>query len=209
MSQAELLLRRPITTVMPGIWGPRPPSRAEVLKVAARHHGHEPALVAAFLLSEQRDQSGLEDAKDYASATSLMAHNASLGLGQVVVSTATRHKLLSDAISNETMRNSSHAKTARLLIDDALNIFAVAKYLRIVADEGARRGIGKLPVTQSAYPGIDMSAYGRRFAALPADNIRALGSEYTSRAWDDVVSVGWGEFVFEAYRDVKAARVLP
>ncbi|NNB96207.1 hypothetical protein HI113_20120 [Corallococcus exiguus] len=207
--QAELLLKRPITTVMPGIWGPHPPSRAEVLKVAARLHGHEPALVAAFLLSEQRDQSGLEDAKDYASATSPVEHNASLGLGQVVVSTATRHSLLSDAISSGTMLHSSHAKTARLLIDDALNIFAVAKYLRILADEAARRSIGGLPVTQSTYPGINMGAYGRRFAALPADNIRALGSEYTSRAWDDVLSVGWGEFVYEAYRDVKAARVFP
>jgi hypothetical protein len=138
-----------------------------------------------------------------------MAHNASLGLGQVVVSTATRNALLSDAISSKTMQHASHAKIARLLIDDALDIFSAAKYLRIVADEGSKRDIGKLPNTKAAFPRIDMPSYARRSTALPADNIRALGSEYTSRAWDDVLSPGWGEFVHEAYLDVKAARVFP
>lgn len=206
--QAELMLKRPITTVMPDVWGPTPPQRSDLIAVAAKQYGHEPVLVAAFLLAEQRDQSGLEDAKDYASATSIALHNASLGLGQVVVSTATRHSLLSDLISDATMKHSSHAKTARLLTDDVLNIFASAKYLRIVADAGAKIDLTKLPATKAKYPGIVLSAYSRRFAALPRDNIRALGSEYTSRAWDDNLSPGWDDFVYEAYLDVKKARTF-
>ncbi len=39
------------------------------------------------------------------------------------------------------------------------------------------------------------------------DNIRALGSEYTSSPWDDRVSGGWGYFVFEAYKDIKSSEV--
>jgi hypothetical protein len=33
-----------------------------------------------------------------------------------------------------------------------------------------------------------------------------LGSEYTSRPWDDVLSPGWGDFVYAAYRDVENAQ---
>jgi hypothetical protein len=207
--QAELMLKRPVTTVMPDVWGSTPPQRWDVIGQAAKTYGHEPALVAAFLLAEQRDQSGLEDAKDYASASSIVSHNASLGLGQVVVSTAKNNFLLSDLVFDETLKHSSHAKTARLLTDDVLNIFAAAKYLRIVEDEGTKIGGAGLTRTQTKFPGIVWSAYAVRFTKLPPDNIRALGSEYTSRAWDDVLSPGWGDFVYEAYLDVKKAVLSP
>ena len=178
-----------------------------MIKVAARRYALEPELVAAFLLAEQRDQSQLEDAKDVASAVNA-GHNASLGLGQVVISTARNNRLFSDALSDQTVTVAGHAKIARLLTDDVLNIFAAAKYIRQVGNEGAARDIGRLRRTRAAYPGINMRTYGQPSARWPADNIRALGSEYTSRAWDDNLSEGWGYFVYEAYRDVRASGVF-
>ena len=65
-----------------------------------------------------------------------------------------------------------------------------------MADAGAKADIKKLPATKAKFPGIVLSAYSRRGVALPPDNIRALGSEYTSRAWDDRLSPGWGDFVY-------------
>jgi hypothetical protein len=40
------------------------------------------------------------------------------------------------------------------------------------------------------------------------DNIRALVQKYTSRAWDDNLSPGWGDFVLAATRDVKRSNVF-
>lgn len=41
-----------------------------------------------------------------------------------------------------------------------------------------------------------------------ADNIRALGSEYTSKPWDDKKLGGWGDFVYVAFQDIVAAGYL-
>ncbi len=92
-----------------------------------------------------------------------------------------------------------------LLASDEFNIFAVAKYLRLVADRGVEAG-RTLPLrdTRREYPGLDFAAYAINSRDWPADNIRALGSEYTSRAWDDRLVAAWGTFVYEAYLDVTA-----
>ena len=63
-----------------------------------------------------------------------------------------------------------------------------------------------LPDTVAAFPGIDFAAYGRDGSAWPPDNVAALGSEYTSRAWDDRVTA-WGNFVREAWNDMNAAGI--
>ncbi len=183
--QALLVLMRPITTVMPEVWGPLPPTRADVIVAASRYYGHEPALVAAFLLAEQRDQTALEDTEAYTVATSIAMQNTALGLGQLAISTAARTGLLSDAICERTLKHSSHPVIARLLTDDALNIFATARYLRLLATE-----------TQP-------------FMTLPALTIRALGIEYTRKPWDEEAFPCWGDFVYEAYKDVKASRIFP
>ncbi|MFO5890474.1 EamA family transporter, partial [Klebsiella pneumoniae] len=44
--------------------------------------------IGAIILAEQRDQTRDEDAKDYQAAVSIKSANTSIGLGQVVVSTA-------------------------------------------------------------------------------------------------------------------------
>ncbi|MDP5185489.1 DUF4157 domain-containing protein [Blastococcus sp. BMG 814] len=100
--QAELLLRRPIASVETRSYEGDLPSRAQVMTAAAGAHGLHAALVAAFILAEQRDQSQAEDAKDYQGATSLLQGNTSIGLGQVVVSTARNRDLFADLVSAPT-----------------------------------------------------------------------------------------------------------
>jgi len=94
------------------------------------------------------------------------------------------------------------------LTSDELNLFAVARYARKVANNGAKITLATLPQTQAEFPGIMMLDYAKNSMAWPRDNIRALGSEYTSRAWDDRLSVGWGDFVLDAYDDVKGSGVF-
>lgn len=205
--QAELLVGQPISTTMPEIYGGAPPSRADVIRAAAARYNLQPELVTAFILAEQRDQSKNEDAKDYTAATSIKQANTSIGLGQVVISTAQRNDLFSDLVSSRTQAGMKHNDVARVLADDTFNIFAVAKYIRQIADQGAHTPIASLPKTQSAYPNINMTDYSGNSSRWSADNVRALGSEYTSRAWDDKVT-GWGDFVQEAYQDVRRSNVF-
>jgi hypothetical protein len=204
--QAELFLRQPISTVDPASYAGRIPSRAQVIEAAARQNNLDPALLAGFLLAEQRDQSANEDAKDYVGAT--RGVNTSIGLGQVVISTARRNDLFRDLLSPGTRGALSDTQTARLLASDEFNIFAAARYIRQVADEGSRLGSTAVPGTRNTYPGLDLGAYRGHSSTWPRDNIRALGSEYTSRAWDDNLSQGWGNFVLSAYDDVRASRVF-
>jgi Domain of unknown function (DUF4157) len=214
--QAELLLRRPIASVESGSYQGKLPSRAQVITAAARAHNLHGALVAAFILAEQRDQSQAEDAGDYQGATSIMRGDTSIGLGQVVVSTARSRDLFADLVSDPTRRryglNRSSGlgqeATARLLASDEYNIFAVARYIRKVADQGATKSLSSLPNTAASFPGIVLAAYAGNSSTWPDDNIRAIGSEYTSKAWDDRLVLDWAEFVFQAYRDVVATGVL-
>lgn len=206
--QAELLLKQRITSVDLDSYAGQIPSRAQVIAGAAKLHMLKPQHVAAFLLAEQRDQSKNEDAKDYLGATSRIAKgNTSIGLGQVVVSTAQKNDLFQDLLSPGAMKDLDHNAVAKLLASDEFNIIAAARYIRKVADDGAKISISALPQTQTAFPGIDMPAFAADSSTWPDDNLRALASEYTSKAWDDVVSPGWAFFVYEAYKDVLASGV--
>jgi hypothetical protein len=201
LGQARRLVGLPINSVVPQSYLRGLPSRAAVMRAAGRVYRLDPALIAGFILAEQRDQSRNEDAVDYASAVHPLArHNSSIGLGQVVVTTAQRHDLFSRLLG--TVRLSlDRNQVAELLVSEEFNIFAVAKYIRLTADGAAGRTRQQLPNTVAAFPRIDFAAYARPSEAWPEDNIRALGSEYTSTAWDDRVT-GWGFFVFEAWRDM-------
>lgn len=90
-------------------------------------------------------------------------------------------------------------------MSEEFNIFAVARYLRITANGAVRHTPRSLPETTAKFPGIDFGLYGGPSAAWPVDNVKALGSEYTSRPWDDRLSPGWGDFVHEAYKDIKSS----
>ncbi len=194
--QAKLVLRRPLTTLMPTIWGPLPPARAELIAVAARQYGQEPALLAALLLAEQRDQSAQEEAKHYARAAE-GAPSSFLGLGQVALPALTHHALLSEVLAPEVLRHASPLHLARLLADDALNIMASAKYLRIVTQ------------AHPPPPPPPEEADADRDGTPPENPLHALAARYTGRAREPSRAATWGHFVHEAYCDVKAARVFP
>lgn len=215
--QAELLLNQPVSSTMTDVYGGRLPSRADVIRAAAARYNLDPRLLGAIILAEQRDQSQREDAKDYTAATSMMQGNTSIGLGQVVISTAQRNDLFSDLMSASTRSNLSHDDYARLLADDTVNIFAAAKYIRQVADQAATAPPEVQARFRNYFPGVDFSRYRENSAAWPLANIQSLGSEYTSAPWDVpkpgktpafVDSPGWGYFVGEAYRDVDAGGVF-
>lgn len=214
--QAELLLRQPVSTTMPESYAGQLPSRADVIRAAAARYNLEPQLIAAIILAEQRDQTQNEDAKDYTGATSLAGANTSIGLGQVVISTARRGDLFSDLISADSRGGLSHSELAGLLADDTANIFAVSKYIRTVADAANAAPPEVRARFQSYFPGVDFDKFRGHSSTWPIQNVRALGSEYTSAPWDNrpgnnppyVDSPGWGNFVGEAYRDVQASRVF-
>lgn len=205
--QAQLLLKQPISSLVPYSYAGKIPSRAQTMEAAASLYNLHGALIAGFVLAEQRDQSANEDAKDYQAAISILQKNTSIGLGQVVISTVQRNDLFKDLLSAAFYRNLTHNQIAMLLTSDEFNIFAAARYLRLTADAGSRMSPAALPNTHATYPGLDMAAYGRNSRTWPEANIAALGSEYTSRPWDDVVT-GWGSFVLECYRDAVASGVF-
>src|SRR5206468_2323874 len=127
---------------------------------------------------------------------------------QVVVSTAKNNDLFADLLSPALRGSLTQDKIADLLDSNEFNILAVARYIRKVADDGSKKAIASLPNTQAEYPKINMAAYAGNSSTGPDDNLPALGSEYTSEAWDDQLVPGWGESVFEAYKDVKASGVF-
>lgn len=215
--QAELFLRQPVSSSMPEIFGGQMPSRADVIRAAAEKYNLDPRMVAGIILAEQRDQSQLEDAKDYTAATSIKQANTSIGLGQVVISTAQNNDLFSDLIDVQTKNRLSHDDYARLLADDMVNIFATAKYIRLVADKAATAPPEVKARFESSFPGIDFSKFKENSSNWSEANIQALGSEYTTSAWDVpkpdknppfVDSPGWGYFVGEAYKDVDSSGVF-
>lgn len=199
LSQAQTVARQPISTLFPHAYRGSPPLRSCVMWAAGNVHDLQPELIAAVILAEQRDQSRNEDAKDYIGATSLMQVNTSIGLGQIVVSTARSNDLFADILSSAVRSRLSHNSIATLLASDEFNIFATARYIRIVANAASGISISTLPNTLSSFPGINMSGYALHSRHWPVDNVRALASEYTSRAWDDRLVVAWGDFVADAF----------
>lgn len=203
--QATLLLRQPISSIVPHSYFGNVPSRADVIKAAAAAYNLHGAAVAAFLLAEQRDQTSNEDAKDYQAGVTIS--NTSIGLGQVVISTAKNNDLFSDLLREKVRKELFNHQIAMLLASDEFNIFAAAKYIRKTATTGAGFTAARLPNTVSRWPNVDFPKYAQNSRNWPDDNIAALGAEYTSTPWDDKVSA-WGDFVLEAYRDIVASGVF-
>lgn len=184
---------------VPDAYPGNPPSRAKVMSAAARKYDLTPQLIGAIILAEQRDQTRDEDAKDYQAAVSIKSANTSIGLGQVVVSTAIKYELFTDLLGQPVRRGLSRKAVATLLASDEFNIFATARYIRYVANLASQQDLRKLPKTRGAFPSIDLRAYAGNPRNWPRDNVRALASEYTSRPWDDNLSPGWPMFVDDAY----------
>jgi hypothetical protein len=213
IGQAKLVLQQDIATSNRGAYGASLPSRLQVIRAAATTHRLEPELIGAIILAEQRDQSKREDASDFQGAV-MAKHGTSIGLGQVEVATARNQNLFADLISPSMqtwLKGKTDATTvsiAELLASDEFNIFAVARFLRGLANDGSTHNINTLPNTKAWTGPIDMALYAQHSSTWTEDHIKLIGSEYTTKPWDDVCSEGWGEFVLEAYHDVKAASVF-
>ncbi|MBE0958865.1 hypothetical protein IH773_25995, partial [Escherichia coli] len=106
LNQAQTLVGQPISTLFPDAYPGNPPSRAKVMSAAARKYDLTPQLIGAIILAEQRDQTRDEDAKDYQAAVSIKSANTSIGLGQVVVSTAIKYELFTDLLGQPVRRGS-------------------------------------------------------------------------------------------------------
>lgn len=206
LGQAQQLVCQPVSTIMGYAYRNEPPSRSLVMSAAGRVHRIEPALVGAIILAEQRDQTANEDAAEYGAAVSILGSNTSIGLGQVVVSTARRHDLFRDfGISASAIPSRF---VASLLASDDVNIFASAKYIRLVADMASRLPRSSQSAILEHFPGLNMAAYAGHSSTWPFDNVRALGMEYTSRPWDNsMMSAGWGDFVAMGYETLKSGSV--
>ncbi len=207
--QAEALFLQPVQTQIPEAYGGTIPTRAQVIRAAARAYDLEPELVAAVILAEQRDQSRNEDAADYQAAV-WAGRSSSVGLGQVTTRTAQRSNLFADLVHApyEAQLTGGHVpngEVARLLSSDELNIFATARYIREVADLAASKTPGSLPRTEAMLAGTPLSNYAHHSSGWTDAQILLLGSEYTSSPFDDRIFEGWGRFVLEAYRDVQGS----
>ena len=211
--QAKVLFGQHIQTEIPeGYYSRDLPTRIQVVRAAAEAYQLEPELVAAIILTEQRDQSLNEDAADFQS-NDWLGHNSSIGLGQVAVNTAEKHDLFSDVIGDKT----KSFNTNLLLASDEFNIFATAKYLRIVADMGGKLANGG-PYAPSykfflpGYPPIrtkDLAVLLEHSSKWPTNAYIALiGSEYTSEPFDQRHLYSYGIAVVEAYNDVKKAGIF-
>jgi hypothetical protein len=217
--QVAVLFGQEIATGYPSAYGANIPQRIQVVRAAAEKHNLEPELVAAIILAEQRDQSLREDVADWYSG-------GSLGLGQIQPKTAKDYRLFEDLISysplytEELAFNRSKIITTTtntpgpldseipyLLASDEFNIFAVAKYLRVLADYAAELDINSesLKNTRDEYKSIDLHLYSLHSSSWTDDHIRLIASEYTSKPFDDDLRPLWGEFVLEAYKDVKGS----
>lgn len=214
VNQVRLLFQQPIVTSAPEAYDDPLPTRAQLVRSAAAAHNLGPEIVAAIILAEQRDQSRREDAADYNGAVYGGRRGASVGIGQVTIKTATMYDLFADLVAPSLREGLSSAtrvqtiRTANMLSSDDLSIFAVARYIRIVANVGASKDISSLPNTASAYGNLNLSLYGGHSSHWTEQHVGLLGSEYTSEPFDDGLRPGWGEFVREAYRDVLAAHVF-
>jgi hypothetical protein len=200
--QAELMLRRPITSAMADSYGGRLPSRGQVVASAAHIHRLDPCLLAAFLLAEQRDQSRNEDAAEYLAAVSMMRADTSVGLGQIRISAVPRLDLFADLLSRSTRESLGSKEIATLLVSDEFNIFATARYIRALADSLSMRREADIPRTVVAFPGIVLADYAKNSAEWPDGNVRALASKYTSTPSGDQPVRDWADFVVEARTDV-------
>jgi hypothetical protein len=208
--QARSLVNMCINTRFTYAYAHGVPSRGDVMRAAARQYSLDPALVGAIILVEQWDQSRNEDAADYQGAASIVGKNTSIGLGQIVVSTAKKKNLFSDLLPTSIGAGLTQDQTAALLACDEFNIFGVAKFLRFVANQGALQDINSTTTkrTIQQYPGINMGAYAQASSRWPMANIEAIASEYTSSQWDGSFVLLWSDLMRLAYQHIKLGRIL-
>ena len=231
-SQVDKLLSYKINTIFPHLYKKEIPLRSTVIEKAAAKYNISPVLLAGIILAEQRDQSEKEDIADFIKGVFMAGMgkpitevgDSSIGLGQVIAKTAKKYDLLSDIdYQRQKLVYKNRWAIAFLLTSEEVNIYATAKYLRIIADKGATVTIhprwdlsslkyhDKMWGSQSsgndafrlfeniiaeAQGKIGPGYYGTQPFQLERDAlILLIGSEYTSAMWDGKIVPTWGAFV--------------
>lgn len=191
----------------------------EIIERAARKFDLHPEVVAAIIITEQRDQKSEipayifggyyvgsyspENLKALGGAFgSILGRDASIGLGQIRTKTAKGNNLGG-------VGHLSRPLIAKKLLDPEFNIFATAQYIRIIAEKGSRykkADYTKLFSSESEnrkyMMPVNLSDFAKHSLEWKAGHIILLGSEYTSTMWDGRYKPDWGLRVFRAYKDV-------
>ncbi len=209
INQALRVSSLPISTVFKPIYPNGPPSRAAVIRAAAKQYRLTPEVIGAVILTEQRHQSYDEDSLDFVGATHrVYSQTTSIGLGQVRDRTVKDSDLFSGLLTKKRRESLNRKQISLLLACDEFNIFAAAKYIRHVANQGSKLPPGReKDLALERWPGLDLPAFAKHAKHWPKPNVSALGSEYTSSPWDDKFNKAWGDHVRDAVSDMKDANV--
>jgi len=155
------------------------------IKDSARRNRLKPTLVAAIISAEISDLNGW-DLDDVSGAK--RGKDRSIGIGQIKVSTALKYNLVDTQNRKEIIKR---------LQDPKMNIEAVARYLRIVAD------LAPQPISLNiGFLDVDYQLDGDQWDYSNDWTIYYIASEYTSLPWDGRY-VDWGYTVTEHYRKIE------
>lgn len=193
----DVFLNRPIVTKDPDAYCGTTPSRAALIRSAACKHGIAPHVLAGFLLAEQQDQTINEDRVDYQAGAGLggAGKNTSVGIAQIQMKNgmAKNADIFSDLLPSY-IRGSNRVRVASYLASDEYAIFAAARFIRNLANEGAKKmESGGLPNTRARFPNATPAVL--RGDRWNEDAVMILGSEYTSTPWDDDLHQTWGRLI--------------
>ncbi len=173
------------------------PSRSSIIRLAACQHNINPHILAGFLLAEQQDQTINEDRVDYQGGRGILGigRNTSVGIAQIQVENgmANHGEIFSDLIPDYLPRG-RRQNVVDYLASDEYAIFAAARFIRNLANQGADRWNSPgLSQTRQQFPNITPADL--RGGRWNESVVRLLGSEYTSRPWDDKLHLSWGGVV--------------
>jgi len=162
----------------------------------------KPELVAAIIAAEQSDLNLDDIFFDVASAK--RGRSSSIGLGQVIVDTAIEHNLVN---------SSSRSTVIERLQEPEWNIEATAKYIRIIADMASEK-IGPFYGSSAwgpSYSNVDLRTLkldGNEWDYKNDATVILIGSEYTSKPWDNRIMFDWGLTVLKFYREIESNNVF-
>ncbi|MFT5821032.1 MAG: hypothetical protein ACI8ZM_002281 [Crocinitomix sp.] len=218
LERVLVLFGRDINTEFEEMYTDKLPSRIQVIRAAAAQYRLEPELVAAIIMAEQIDQSKKEDATDFQGAN--WGKSISVGLGQINVSSANKYDLLDNVQNSQDQTDINNGNTSvigKYLASDEFNIFGIAKYIRHVADMGAKISgevFGSYTFMQTGFGAGSLSKADLAVLSEHSGNwgrevyIVLIGSEYTSKPFDMIHYKGWGELVLHSYHDIKLSGVF-
>lgn len=144
--------------------------RKSLIERFSKQYAVPPALLAAIVLTEQKDQTYAENITDLLSAVS---RNPSVGLGQVTVKTARE-------LFPEKLKNYSNLRVAWNLNKDKFGLEAAAAALDKYIKEGEQH-FGRLPTIEEI---------GSRYTSSTYEGMRRSWGRLVKQSYDDIMIAG-------------------